>query len=112
MTKRVHGNDLLSVGPLRERSDVRCGFGVGKIRSEEGQPWLNANGQYLIIHSFGAIQIRVCFRKELSSRQKKGDIPMVYFDLMTCNGQCIINRIRSSMSWKMTLNGGIPPRES
>ena len=34
MTKRVHGNNLLLVGPLREWSDVGSGFSIGKIRSE------------------------------------------------------------------------------
>ena len=35
MTKRVHGNYLLLVGPLRERTYVGCRFRVGKIRSEK-----------------------------------------------------------------------------
>jgi hypothetical protein len=35
VTKRVHGNDLLLVGPLWERTDVGRGFGVGEIRSEK-----------------------------------------------------------------------------
>jgi hypothetical protein len=37
MTKRIHGNDLLLVGPLRERPDV-CGWlGVGEIGSKSYQ---------------------------------------------------------------------------
>jgi hypothetical protein len=34
MPKGIHGNDLLLVGPLRERSDVSCGLSVGEIWSE------------------------------------------------------------------------------
>ena len=41
MAKRVHGNDLLFISPLREGADVCGWFGIGKIGSEESQPTLS-----------------------------------------------------------------------
>ena len=37
MTKRIHGNDLLLVGPLRERPDVGGWLRVGEIGSKSYQ---------------------------------------------------------------------------
>lgn len=37
VTERIHGNDLLLVGPLREWPDVYGGFSVGEVRSERRQ---------------------------------------------------------------------------
>ena len=37
MAKRIHGNNLLLVGPLRERPDVGGWLGVGEIGSKSYQ---------------------------------------------------------------------------
>ena len=45
MAKRIHGHDLLLVGPLREGSNANSWLGVGEIGSEESQfDVLSSNG--------------------------------------------------------------------
>ena len=70
MSKGIHRDDFLLVGPLREWTNISCRFGIGKIG-----PRMDKELGHLQIYR----------RNSLFQKKTAGDQPMIYFDLVACN---------------------------
>jgi hypothetical protein len=88
VTKRIHGDDLLLISPLRERTDICSWFCVCKIGSATDQQsfWL----KQLLLPAFLEAPTKVAEMVQI--------IPMIYLDFMTSNSKGIINRVRAAVS--------------
>jgi hypothetical protein len=82
MSQGIHGDDLLLVSPLREWANISCWLSVGEIG-----PRMDSELGHLQTYR----------RCSIFQEKAIGDKHMIYFDLVACNCQSIIYRVRATM---------------